>query len=70
MSDKSDYQILTESLEVHIKKASFKSYYQNLLADLYNAIGDQTSRLKTLERNLQYGSDYWRLAEYWIEQLP
>ncbi len=67
-SDKSDYQILTESLEVHIKKASFKSYYQNLLADLYNAIGDQTSRLKTLERNLQYGSDYWRLAEYWIEQ--
>ena len=66
-SEKSDFQIVIDKLEAHFEKASYKSYYQDLLADLYKTIGDHKSQLKTLERNLQYGMDYWRLAQYWTE---
>jgi len=67
-TDKPDYQILIDKLKKKIKNASFKSYSQDLLADLYYQIGDEDAVLTTLENNLQYGSDYWRLARFWLEQ--
>jgi uncharacterized Zn finger protein len=67
-NEKSDYKIVIKSLERHMKGNSFTSYYQELIADLYAAIGDTEAQRKTLEANLQYGMDYWRLAEYWFEE--
>lgn len=66
--EKSDYQKIIAKLEGQIKGESYKSYYQSLLADLYNQIGDTDAVQKTLESNLQYGADYWRLAEHWLNQ--
>jgi len=67
-SEKSDYQIVIDKLEEFLPKKSFKSHYQDLLSDLYENIGDTESQRKILEKNLQYGMDYWRLAEYWFGQ--
>lgn len=68
LEDKSDYQIVIEHIERMAKSHSFSSYYTGLLAGLYEELGDEEASLKTLESNLQYGMDYWRLAEYWIER--
>jgi uncharacterized Zn finger protein len=66
-TSRADYEVVIAKLEHKLTRASFKSYYQDLLADLYEQIGDSEARLKTLERHLQYGGDYWRLAQYWFE---
>ena len=66
--EKSDYKIVIKALEGHIKRTSFSSYYQKQISDLYAAIGNSAAQRKTLEANLQYGMDYWRLAKYWFEQ--
>jgi hypothetical protein len=47
---------------------SGSSYHQNLLAGWYAAIGDTDAQRKTLESKLEYGMDYWRLAQYWFDQ--
>ena len=67
-SSKSDYKLVIEKLKRKLAGASFKSYYQDLLADLYEQIGDTESQRATLEGHLEYGGDYWRLAEYWLNQ--
>ena len=67
-SEKDDYKIVINSLERLIHGKSHKSYYQDLLARLYAEIGDDESQLKTLENGLEYGGDYWRLAQYWLER--
>lgn len=64
----SDYKIIIGKLEKELPRTSSKSYYQSLLSNLYDAIGDVDSRQKVLESHLEYGMDYWRLAEFWIEQ--
>lgn len=66
--EESDYRIVIKKLESQLKKTSEKSYYKDLLADLYGEINDTGSQLKTLESNLRYGMDYWQLAQYWIEK--
>ena len=67
-SDKSDYQIVIDKLEPLSRGKGYTSYYQGLLADLYEKTGDEETKLKTLERDLEYGMDYWRLAEHWIDK--
>ena len=67
-SEKGDYQIVINKLEKQVQGKSFKSYYQDLLARLYSVIGDEESQLKILENGLEYGADYWRLAQYWVER--
>ena len=67
-SEKSDYQILIQKLEGHVSKSLSRSYYQSLLSRLYEEVGDADSQLRVLESNLEYGMDYWRLAQYWIER--
>lgn len=62
-SEKSDFEILIAALE---KTSS--SYHRGLLASLYAAIGDTDAERKALEKDLKYGMDYWRLAEYWYSQ--
>ncbi|GAK61019.1 hypothetical protein U27_00917 [Candidatus Vecturithrix granuli] len=62
-SDKSDYEILIASLQKHDS-----SYHRGLLASLYAAIGDTEAERRALEKDLKYGMDYWRLAEYWYAQ--
>jgi hypothetical protein len=64
-SEKSDYLIVIAKLE---SKAKTSSYDRDLLAQLYETIGDEAAQLKTLERHLEYGMDYWRLAEFWIKK--
>lgn len=66
-SEKSDYELVIEKLEQKVDKASYKSYYQNQIADLYQKIGDSEAQLKILEGHLEYGMDYWRLAQYWFK---
>jgi len=67
-TEKSDYEILIDTLKKKAKSDSFSSYYNTLLANLYAQIGDEDAQLKTLESKLEYGMDYWRLAEYWLEK--
>ena len=67
-SKKADYQILIDSLKPKVKSDPSRSYYKNLLADLYEAVGDSEAQRHTLEARLEYGMDYWRLAQYWLEQ--
>ncbi len=61
-----DYKLVIEKLEQKTKKATYTSYYQNLIADLYEKLGDSQAQLKILESKLEYGMDYWRLAQYWF----
>ena len=68
LENKSDYQIVIDYLQKMIKPGSFSSYYQQLLSGLYEEIGDDEAALRTLESNLEYGMDYWRLAQYWIDR--
>ncbi|MFQ6042652.1 MAG: SWIM zinc finger family protein, partial [Candidatus Poribacteria bacterium] len=67
-TERSDYEILIDSLKEKAKSDVFSSYYNTLLASLYAQIGDEESQRKTLEERLEYGMDYWRLAEYWLEK--
>ena len=62
-SKESDYQIMI----AHLKQTE-SSYDQGLLADWYDIIGDTDAQRKTLESKLEYGMDYWRLAQYWFDQ--
>lgn len=64
--EKDDFKIIIEHIKIKASKTSYGSHYKDLLADLYEKIQDEASQLKTLENNLKYGSDYWKLAEYWI----
>jgi len=67
-TERSDYQILIDTLEKKAKSDTFSGYYITLLANLYAKIGDEDAQLKTLESRLEYGMDYWQLAEYWLEK--
>ncbi|MCI5211053.1 MAG: hypothetical protein D3910_20215, partial [Candidatus Electrothrix sp. ATG2] len=62
-SEESHYQIMIDRL-----KKSKSSYNQNLLADWYAKTGDTDAQRRTLESKLEYGMDYWRLAQYWFNQ--
>ncbi len=66
-AEKEDYQIIIEMLKQAMKKTN-SSYYQGLLAKLYEATGDTEAQRKTLEAHLKDGIDYWRLAQYWLAQ--
>ena len=66
--EESDYRIVIQKLEDNLPRSSFQSYYKSMLADLYAQIGDTDSQLAVLERGLEYGTDYWLLASYWIER--
>jgi uncharacterized Zn finger protein len=68
LESKSDYQIVINHLEKGAKSSTNRSYYTQLLAELYEEIGDDEASLKALENNLHYGMDYWRLAQYWIDK--
>jgi len=67
LKDKDDYQIVINYLEKKVK-SGHSDHYQGLIADLYEQIGDDEASLRILEKNLHYGMDYWRLAEYWIQR--
>lgn len=67
-SKKSDYTILINSLKGKARQRASSSYDNELLADLYGTIGDSEAQRETLEARLEYGMDYWRLAQYWTEQ--
>lgn len=67
-TEKSDYMIVIDFLERRLTHTSFRSYYQKQLAYLYEAIGDTDAQRSTLEKHLQYGMDYWHLAQYWFGQ--
>lgn len=64
----SDYKIIIDTLEKELLVKDSKSYYQSLLSNLYDAVGDTQSKQRVLECHLVYGMDYWRLAQFWIEQ--
>ncbi len=64
-TDKADYRIVIEKLKPCAAK---DPYDRTLLASLYAKVGDEEARLAALEQELKYGSDYWRLAQYWIEK--
>jgi hypothetical protein len=63
--EKSDYQILIDKLTPSAKSSS---YNRDLLAGLYDEIGDDQARLRVLESRLEYGMDYWELARYWLDK--
>ncbi len=63
--EKKDFQAVIEKLE---SRSGGSSYIRDLLASLYRSIGDEDAELAVLERELQYGMDYWRLAEYWLRK--
>lgn len=67
-TEDSDYRILIEALERRNKANSFHSYTTQLLAQLYEIIGDVDSQVKVLGERLQYGLDYWQLAEFWLKK--
>lgn len=64
-SEKRDFQLVIEKLESGRRSSS---YTQGQLADLYRLIGDEEAELAVLERDLTYGMEYWRLAEYWLHR--
>jgi uncharacterized Zn finger protein len=68
LEDRDDYQIVIEHLEKAAGKSFYSSYKRQLLATLYEEIGDDKASLRALEMDLTYGMDYWRLAQYWIER--
>ena len=68
LEDKSDYQIVIGHLEKAISSSRYSSYKRELLAELYEEIGDDEASLRALEMDLTYGMDYWRLAQYWINR--
>ncbi|MCI5218476.1 MAG: hypothetical protein D3914_04625 [Candidatus Electrothrix sp. LOE2] len=61
-SEESHHRIMIDRL-----KNSRDSYDQNLLAGWYAKVGDTDAQRKTLESKLEYGMDYWRLAQYWFD---
>ena len=67
-TERSDYEILIDTLKKKVESDSFSGYYNTLLANLYARLGDEDAQLRTLESQLEYGRDYWRLAEYWLEK--
>ena len=64
-TEKKDYLIIIEQIKL---RPSYNSYYKGLLAGLYKKIDNEKSQLKTLESNLQYGTDYWELAQFWLNK--
>ena len=68
LEDRDDYQIVIDHLEKGAGKSSYSSYRNQLLAELYEEIGDDEASLRSLEKDLNYGMDYWRLAQYWIDR--
>ena len=66
--EESDYRVVIQKLENDLPCSSFQSHYKSMLADLYKQIGDADSQLTVLEHGLEYGTDYWLLASYWIER--
>lgn len=66
-AEKEEYQLIIDMLKQAMKKTN-SSYYQGLLANLYEATGDTEAQRKTLEAHLKDGVDYWRLAQYWLAQ--
>ncbi|MGD9506182.1 MAG: SWIM zinc finger domain-containing protein, partial [Syntrophobacteraceae bacterium] len=64
-SDEKDYQVIIKSLG---PAAATDSYKCGLLAHLHGIVGDEQAELAALERCLQSGSDYWRLAKYWLRR--
>lgn len=67
-AEKSDFQILIEVLERINKKESFHSYTTQQLSHLFQIIGDVDAQQKVLTAHLEYGGDYWRLAEFWLKK--
>ena len=66
---KSDYQIVIDSLEERLEEETAEpSFYQGLLSNLYAQIGDSDAQRAILEKQLKYGTDYWRLAQFWFQQ--
>jgi hypothetical protein len=61
--EKQDYQVVIDRLE---SQKGSSSYTREQLAYLYSLIGDEEAELKVLQNELEYGMDYWRLAEYWL----
>jgi len=68
LEDRDDYQIVIEYLEKAAGKSLYSSYKRQLLAALYEELGDDEASLRALEKDLKYGMDYWRLAQYWISR--
>jgi len=66
-AERSDYEIVIDALKKESESDS-SSYHITLLANLYAQIGEEDAQLKTLESRLEYGTDYWRLAEYWLDK--
>jgi uncharacterized Zn finger protein len=64
-SEKRDFQLVIEKLESDSRSSS---YTRDELAHLYRSIGDEEAELAVLERELKYGMEYWRLAEYWLRR--
>jgi hypothetical protein len=62
-AEKQDFQVVIEKLESRPKSSS---YIRDQLAYLYSLIGDEKAELEVLQRELEYGMDYWHLAEYWL----
>ncbi len=66
--EESDYRIVIRKLKEEALRGTFQLYHKSKLANLYAQIGDSDSRLAVLERGLEYGTDYWLLASYWLER--
>jgi hypothetical protein len=64
-SERRDFQLVIEKLESGRRNSS---YTRGQLAHLHRLIGDEEAELAVLERELKYGMEYWRLAEYWLHR--
>lgn len=62
-STKEEYLALADRLS-----KSSKSFYQKQAAEFYKKAGNTQAQYETLSKKLEYGMDYWALAQYWLEQ--
>ena len=67
--DPSSESILAKVAGTRLESCTRKSSYDDhLLASMYEMIGDEAAQLRTLQRRLEYGMDFWALAEFWLNK--
>lgn len=63
------YRLVLASLQQQATKPrAFSSYLTTQMATWHARLGNDEERLALLSKDLSYGMDYWRLAEYWLEK--
>lgn len=69
MQTEAERRLVLQALQEMALQRNFHSrYLSTLIADLQAQIGSDAERLAYLSQQLEDGTDYWRLAQHWLEK--